>query len=121
MLETIAAVLLVTIGLVHSILGERILISRLLRRENLPKLLGSDIFTKQLIRFAWHLTTLAWWAIAAILGVIALDANASHAKILNIVAITFCISGLVALVASRGKHLSWIVFFAIALCCLFAN
>ncbi|WP_448550035.1 hypothetical protein [Thalassotalea fusca] len=121
MFESIAALLLVTIGLIHSILGEKYLISRLLRRENLPKLLESDVFTKQLIRFAWHLTSIAWWAIAAILWVIAMNSTASHTIILNIVAITFGISGLVALLASKGKHLSWIVFFAIGLCCLCAN
>ena len=42
---TIAAILLVLCGVVHSILGERYLLSRLFKRDNLPHLFGSDAFT----------------------------------------------------------------------------
>ena len=38
----IAAIFLFFIGLAHSILGERYILVRLFRRDNLPKLLGSD-------------------------------------------------------------------------------
>ena len=113
----IAAILLVLIGFVHSILGEKFLITRLLRRDNLPKLFGGDEFTKQLIRFAWHLTTVAWWAIAAILLVFWLEIEPVHFLVVQIIGIVFFLSGVIALIASKGKHLSWIVFFAISLCC----
>ena len=57
----IGAVLAVLIGVAHSVLGERFLLVRLCQRDNLPHLLGSDAFTRQTLRFAWHLTTIAWW------------------------------------------------------------
>ena len=105
----IAAFLLVAIGVAHSYLGERYILTRLLRRD-LPKLFGDDTFTKKTLRFAWHVTTIAWWGFAALL-VFGLDTPRAS---LQIVAATFAATGLVALLASRGKHLSWIVFFAIA-------
>ena len=53
-----AAVLVVGIGIAHSWLGERYILMRLFRRQNMPHLLGSDDFTKRTLRFAWHITTL---------------------------------------------------------------
>ena len=57
----IGTILLLIIGIIHSYLGEKYLLIRLFRRDDLPKLLGSDWFTKRVLRFAWHLTTIAWW------------------------------------------------------------
>lgn len=69
----IAALLLIFIGLAHSYLGERFILVRLFKRQ-LPKLFGSDAFTKQVLRFAWHLTTVAWFGYAAILITLAFEA-----------------------------------------------
>ena len=62
-----AAGLILALGAVHSILGERYILSRLFRRSDLPRLFGSDLFTRRTLRFAWHLTTLAWLGFAALL------------------------------------------------------
>jgi len=116
----LAAVLALATGCVHSVLGERFIVGRLLRRDNLPRLLGSDVFTKQTIRFAWHLTTVAWWGLAMILllvGGTPLQVTVAHG-ILIAVAGTFLLSALLALLLTRGRHLSWIVFLAIAVLCL---
>ena len=108
------ALLLLIIGLVHSYLGEKYLLIRLLRRDNLPKLLGSDWFTKRVLRFAWHLTTIAWWGFAAVLYVLSSPNVNIQNDILIIVSIVFFFSGILALLFTRGKHLSWLVFFTIA-------
>ena len=110
----IAAMLLVLIGFIHSILGEKYLLIRLFKRPDLPRLGGSDWFTKRVLRFAWHITTIAWWGIAAILFVIANPQDEVTAKILQIIALTFLLSGIISLVFSKGKHLSWVVFLAIS-------
>lgn len=104
-----AAVLLIAIGLAHSILGERYILMRLFRRP-LPPLFGSDGLTRQTLRFAWHLTTVAWWGFAALL----LIGLGSRSASLQVISVTFLATGLIALVASRGRHLSWVVFLAIA-------
>ncbi|MCG8458020.1 MAG: hypothetical protein MI919_17220 [Holophagales bacterium] len=109
-----AALLTFAIGLAHSYLGERYLLIRLFRRENLPRVLGSTDFTKRTLRFAWHLTTVAWLGLAAILILLANPPIAPD-RIGLVLSITFFVHFAVALVASRGRHLSWIVFLAIAL------
>ena len=47
-----AAFLVVALGLAHSILGERYILMRLFRREDLPNIFGSAKFTAQNLRFA---------------------------------------------------------------------
>jgi len=110
----IGAVLLLVIGFVHSYLGEKYLLIRLFRRDNLPKLLGGDWFTKRVLRFAWHLTTLAWWGFAGILYVLSEPSVNVKNEILIIISIVFALSGIISFLFSRGKHLSWIFFFTIA-------
>ena len=109
---TLAAILLVLVGLAHSILGERFLLIPLFKRRDLPTILGTTDFTKRTLRFAWHITTIAWFGFAVILYQLSRDATVPSISI--IIGITFLISGLIALIASRGKHLSWIVFLTIA-------
>ena len=62
----LAAILILAIALAHSYLGERYILIRLFRQP-LPKLFGSDDFTKRTLRFAWHVTSIAWLGFAALL------------------------------------------------------
>lgn len=113
-----AAVLAVILGIAHSYLGERNILIRLFRRENLPKLFGSDWFTKRTLRFAWHLTSVAWWGFAALLwlqsGVRAGEPAVLGRAALLVIAATFLVSAVITFGASRGRHLAWIVFLAMA-------
>ena len=110
-----AAVLTLAIGLAHSLLGERYVLMRLFRRQNIPHLFGSEVFTKRTLRFAWHLTTVAWCGIAALLLALASAPLDALALILSkIIAATFLANSVVALIGSRGQHLSWVVFLMIA-------
>jgi hypothetical protein len=65
-LYLVAAFLAFSVGVAHSVLGERYILIRLFRRSDLPQLLGSTEFTTRTLRFAWHLTTIAWWGAAAL-------------------------------------------------------
>jgi len=117
-----AAILTVGIGIVHSWLGERYIIFRLLRRTDLPRLFGDDTFTRQTLRFAWHLTTVAWFGLAAVLLVLSgvLTGVRVSDGLIFAVAQTFITSAILALILTRGRHLSWIVFTAISALCLLA-
>lgn len=116
----LAALLTLFIGVVHSVLGERYILIRLFRRDNLPKLFGGTEFTTKTLRFAWHMTSVAWCGLGAVLVLLAHPPFTAQAIGLTVAA-TFLVTGLVALVASRGRHLSWIVFFAIALLAFWAT
>ena len=110
----VAAALLVGIAAAHSILGERYILTRLFRRGPLPRLYGSDWFTRRTLRFAWHLTSVAWLGFAALLAYFAGGAQPGRGRVLGIVAITLLLTALITAVASHGKHFAWPVFLAIA-------
>lgn len=111
-----AAFLAFAVGLAHSVLGERYILTRLLRGDTVPHLFGGPEFTARTLRFAWHLTTIAWWGFAAILGVLAGGA-ASPRNLSAVVAATFLLTGALTFLVSRGRHHAWIVFLAIGAIC----
>ena len=108
-----AAALASLLALAHSYLGERYILIRLFRGDGVPKLFGGTEFTQRTLRFAWHLTSLAWLSLAAIL--VKLSSHVpSRAELGMLLAGTFGVSGVVAFLGSRGRHLAWVVFLAIA-------
>lgn len=116
----IAASLVVAVGIAHSYLGERYILIRLFRRGDLPKILGSAAFTARTLRFAWHITSIAWLGLAGVLVVLAHPPAGSGALGL-VVGCTFLAHGVVALVGSRSRHLSWPVFLAIGILAIYAT
>ena len=109
-----AAALTLAVAAAHSYLGERFILVRLFRRPDLPKLFGGDDFTRRTLRLAWHITSVLAVGLAALILTLPRGgAGRSQAAILSA---AMAGSGLVSLVVSRGKHLSWVAFFAIAAC-----
>ena len=111
----VAAVLAFAVGAAHSYLGERYILVRLFRRTDLPHLFGSDLFTRRTLRFAWHLTTIAWWGCALLLLAASHTVSPVPRSTLGgVLGGIFLASALLTLVGSRGRHLAWPVFLAIA-------
>lgn len=115
MMLYLAAALIAMLGLAHSLLGERYILTRLFRRE-LPKLFGGTEFTRRTLRFAWHFTTVLAFGLAALL--IQLANAASVPTLASTIGWTLLISGVLPLVHTRGRHLSWLVLFAAGGLCL---
>jgi hypothetical protein len=113
------AVIIFLVGAAHSYLGERYILIRLFRRQDLPHLFGSDVFTKRTLRLAWHITTVGGWGLSVVLLQVA--AGAAPSSVGATIAGTSLICGLVALSVSRGRHLSWVAFFAVALLAWYAT
>ena len=116
----LAAILTIGIGIAHSYLGERYILTRLFRRDDLPKLFGSADFTIRTLRFAWHITTIAWWGFAAILVLLA-HPPLSVSVVGTVIGCTFLAHFAVAISCSRGKHLAWTVFLAIGVFAIYAT
>ncbi len=116
----LGATLLMFIGVAHSYLGERYILIRLFRKDNLPMLFGDTEFTKNTLRFAWHITTIAWFGFAFLLIHLSSDTINIH-TIGNIIGITFILHCVTALVGSKGKHFSWPVFLLIGITVLYAS
>lgn len=116
----VAAFLLVAVGIAHSWLGERYILIRLFRRGHLPQIFGSSEFTIRTLRFAWHLTSVAWLGFAALLILLASPPVTSSAIGL-VIGCTFLVHCAIALVGSRGRHLSWPIFLAVGILVLYAT
>jgi hypothetical protein len=107
-----AAILAGLTGVAHSYLGERYILIRLFRRQDLPHLFGSDVFTRRTLRLAWHVTSIAWWGSAALFW--ALGTGSARLG-LQVLSVMFLVTAIVTGVGSRGRHLAWPVFLLIAI------
>jgi len=111
----VGGLLVVLLGLAHSLLGEWLLLRPLFRRDDLPRLLGSRRFARRTWRFAWHLTTVLMvgpGVVAMVLSLGPLQAQTSW--VLRVFAGVFAVCGLGSLASTRGRHFSWYVFLLIA-------
>ena len=108
---TIAAALAALLGVTHSWMGERLIIQPVLASEDLPKLRGSRRGMQKIVRFAWHLTSLYFVAMAAIL--FHYSSNTRDTAVLQVIAVTYFISAVVTFAASRGRHYAWPIFLII--------
>jgi hypothetical protein len=109
----VAAALGIVLVVAHSYLGERYILVRLFRRNEIPRLFGGTDFTKRTLRFAWHITSVFGLGFAVMLA--GLASGGGHPRTqAQVISATWAACGMVALVGSRGRHLSWVVFFAIA-------
>ncbi|QTL37083.1 hypothetical protein [Pseudoalteromonas viridis] len=116
----LAAALLILVSLAHSYLGERFILIRLFKRDNLPQLFGSSDFTIRTLRFAWHLTSIAWLGFAALLLALA-SPEFTPTMLLLIIAATFVLHSALALFLSRGKHWSWLLFAVVSVLLIVAE
>ena len=110
----VAAILCFVLGIIHSCLGERYILIRLFRRDNIPHIFGSDYFTKGTLRFVWHITTFAWWGFAYLLWEISTGQEAIIQTVLYTISAVSLVSGAFSFGFTKGKHLSWVVFMVIA-------
>lgn len=100
----------VFLALIHSVLGERLLLRPLFRSQAFVGLPLGAGFSGRTFRFAWHLTSLSWIAVGALL--------LWPAALPSIVALLALGSGAAVALASRGQHLAWPVFLLIAVALL---
>lgn len=116
----LAAVLIFLTGVAHSYLGERYILIRLFRRDDLPRLFGGTAFTIGTLRFAWHLTTVAWWGFA-FLAYVASQGPVTTDQVLATLGTVAVVSAAFPLYFTRGRHLSWIVFLVVGMLAFLAR
>ncbi|GAB1623862.1 hypothetical protein AAOGI_39120 [Agarivorans albus] len=113
MLLVVASLILILIAVVHSYLGEKYILIRLFKRDNIPHLLGGDHFTKGTLRFCWHILSVCALGFAALL----FTASPADTLLLSIIGSVFLLSALLALFFTKAKHLSWLAFGLISTIC----
>jgi hypothetical protein len=101
----LAASLALLAGAAHSYLGERYILTWLVRRTD-------SVFIKRTLRLAWHITSITWWGAAALFW--ALGRGSTHLGV-QVLSATFLVTALMIAIGSRGRHLAWPVFLTIAI------
>src|SRR5262245_35625423 len=100
----------VALGIGHSYLGERFVLAPIFRQTELPKLMGSAAYMRQILRLAWHVTSLAWFGLAGIVFMLAYPPLSDRA-IAVAVGATALASFVSVLAFTRGKHVAaWVLF-----------
>lgn len=114
-----AAVLAIVTGVVHSLLGER-MIFRQLRDSSLvpslpaPPLEGRNV---RILWATWHLASVLGWAFAGLLWQLARNpgvALSAHAVLFTSAA-GFLAGALLVLVGTRGRHPGWVALAAVSI------
>jgi len=110
----LASILSFILVLGHTLRGEWVGERTLVRRITNLSLFDDeekDARAKRVVRVAWHVPSIAWGGIGAILFYAALiDMTGPTIIIIRIISITFFASAVFSLIVNRGKHASWILF-----------
>ena len=114
-----AGVLAFAIGLVHSVLGER-LIFRRMRAKGLIPTNGGEVLREPHVRIlwaSWHVVTVLAWCVGVALLWLAHPSNAQLAQSAVSKAIVGALlsSSVLVLVGTKGRHIGWVGLLAAAI------
>ena len=110
-----AGLLMVIVGLVHSVFGERLIFSRLRAGGLIPSDGGSHLRERhvRILWATWHFASVLGWAHACILFYAA--HAALPALVIQALVAAAAAGGMLVLVGTRGKHPGWIALLVVAL------
>lgn len=117
----LAGLLMFVIGVVHSLLGERLVFRRLRGSGWLPEDPAGPLRKAQLriLWATWPAASLQGWGIAAVL--IHAAQSPVPAPVLHALMLATAGSGLLVLLATRGRHPGWVPLLAVALLLAFGS
>ena len=117
LLLTTAAVLAIATGVVHSLLGERLIFRHLRRSSLVPSLPAPPLQARnvRILWATWHLASVFAWALAGLLWQLAREPGAalSARLVLSASAAAFVVGSLLVLVGTRGRHPGWVALGAV--------
>lgn len=112
----VAGLVALVTGAIHSVLGE-VLIFRHLRKDGFTPSLGAPPLRERNIRIiwaTWHVATLLGWAFAGILLRMAFPSGNVGSIITTTMFFAYLGSGLLVLIATKGRHPGWIALSVVA-------
>jgi hypothetical protein len=106
-----AGVLMLLVGLVHSVLGEHWVFKRM-RAGGVVPTHGGTVLRELHVRIlwaSWHLVTVIGWCVAALLVWLALQPSAAgrYHFVSGAIAVAILVSAFLVFFATKGKHLGW--------------
>lgn len=109
----LAAALTVVVGVLHSWLGERLLIGPLLAAPTSDGPLARGLL-RRVLRNAWHITSFAWAGMGLVLASLAFaPLDPQGRRVAVIIGALFVGHALFVFATSRGRHVGWPFFLAI--------
>lgn len=112
-----AAVLALLTGVVHSILGERLIFQRLRDASLVPALPAPPLKSHhvRILWATWHLASVLGWVLGGLLWQLARAPGAALTSsfVLGAAAVGFSVGALLVLVGTRGRHPGWVALGAI--------
>lgn len=108
----IASVLMIIVGLIHSVLGEKLIFSRLRIGSIVPTSISPPLKERhiRIIWASWHIVTFFGFGFAALLYWLALPTTNIEVgtNIKLAIVIPTVLAALLVLGATKGKHLGWL-------------
>jgi hypothetical protein len=112
-----AAVLAVVTGIVHSLLGERLIFQHLRESTLIPSLPAPPLKVRnvRILWATWHITSVLGWAFAGLLWQLANNPSGelSASVVLGTAAAAFLASAVLVLVGTRARHPGWVALGAV--------
>jgi hypothetical protein len=113
MLLSIASILMVATGVIHSVAGEFFILRHAWKME-WPAFFGSTYQSKAIVRITWHLATIFAFAFAAII------AHTTDRFIIQTIAAMCAASSLLVCIGTKARHPGWLAFGAMAILSILA-
>lgn len=115
----VAGFITILIGVIHSVLGEILIFSRMRDGTFVPKL-GKPLLQEKHVRIlwaTWHLVTIFGFGFAAVLFQAANQEDFGNisAHLLNTIALVMLASSLLVFFATKGMHPGWMGLLVVAL------
>lgn len=116
-----ASILLIIIGLIHSILGEILIFKKVRISGVVPDLAAPPIQLRnmRILWATWHLASIFGFALSVIIFVAA-KSSIDHSTLLEVISFAMLIASMLVCYATKGKHPGWIGLLGVALLCWLA-
>ena len=113
-----AAILIIVVGLAHSILGEMLIFSRMRQGRWVPTNGGSVLHQPhvRILWASWHILTIFGWSFAAILFLVASESSAGTPRVavLQSVAVATLLASVLVFYATKARHPGWLGLLGVA-------
>jgi len=116
-----AGLLSITVGLVHSILGELLIFKNLRNRSLVPNVSLPPLREKniRILWATWHLASVFGFTMGAILIKLAIMSTPSS-FIIQSIAFSMCVASALVFYATKARHPGWVGLFGVAILCWLA-
>jgi len=121
-LYALTASLAIVTGLVHSVLGERLIFRHLRENAIVPSLAAPPLQVRhvRILWATWHLASVFNWACAAILLCAVGSATAPAPIVVDAIGVAYLGCAALVFVGTRGRHPGWIALLLVAVLTWFA-